>query len=30
MKVPKSALFAGVKEQDIDSMMNCLSAKERK
>lgn len=29
MKVPKSPLFAGVKESDIASMMHCLSAKER-
>ena len=29
MKIPTSALFAGVGTHDIDSMMSCLSAKER-
>ena len=29
MKIPTSALFAGVGTHDLDSMMSCLSAKER-
>lgn len=29
MKIPDSPLFAGVKAHDLDSMMNCLSAKAR-
>ena len=29
MKIPKSPLFAGVETHDLDSMMSCLSAKER-
>lgn len=30
MKIPNSPLFAGVKEHDLNSMMGCLSAKQRK
>ena len=30
MKIPTSALFAGVGTHDLDSMMSCLSAKERR
>ena len=29
MKIPKSSLFDGVEEQDLNSMMHCLSAKRR-
>ena len=29
MRIPKSPLFEGVDDQDLDSMMHCLSAKKR-
>lgn len=29
MKLPDSPLFAGVEAHDLNSMMSCLSAKER-